>query len=79
MVVYYVIKNQLVESEKLLNTSFFKYQHFKVSRDFYYYKYESIQLELEALSSVIILDGEILKDNLIDSTEVRETINRLNT
>lgn len=79
MVVYYVIKNQIVDSEKLLNSNFFSYQHFKVSREYYYYKYNTIQLELEALASFIMMDGVILKDQLISNIEVLETISRLNS
>lgn len=79
MVVYYVIKNQIVDSEKLLNSNFFSYQQFKVSREYYYYKYNTIQLELEALASFIMMDGVILKDQLISNIEVLETISRLNS
>ena len=79
MVIYYVIKNQIVESEKLLNSNFFQYRHFKVSRDYVYYKYNTIQLELEALSSFIMLDNNILKNEVPNTDEILGTIERLNS
>lgn len=79
MVVYYVIKNQIIESEKLLSSSFFKYVPFKISRDYHYFKYSTVQLELEALSSFIMMDEKILKNDVTLSDDIINTIQRLNS
>lgn len=79
MVIYYVIKNQIIESEKLLNSSFFNYKPFKISRDYHYFKYNTVQLELEALSAFIMMDDKILKQDIEDIEEIGVTIQRLNS
>ena len=77
MVVYYVVENPIAEMEKLINLNMFNFQHFKITRNHHYYKQDTINLELERISSFIMIDRNIVKDDERYKSEIVSKIEEL--